>query len=154
MLHEIGREILFILLAGTKLLLAPAAMLAVNYTILKTIIITYIGSLLGASVFYYFGVAIFKWWDSLFHDATKPKKMFSRKARAMVKVKIRTGIIGLAVLAPIISIPVSAFIIAKFFPGKHKVIGIFAVVLIPIAILLTLLSNPVIGFIKHIFHMS
>lgn len=148
---DIIHVILFGLLAGTKILMAPLAMLAAGFPVWKAIVVTYVGSLVGATVFYYFGVAIFKWWDDMFGSSEAPKKMFSRKARTMVKVKARTGIIGLAALAPIISIPVSAFIVAKFFPGKNKVIGIYAVVLIPVAILLTLLSNPVINLFKHLF---
>jgi membrane protein YqaA with SNARE-associated domain len=145
----------FVLLAGTKLLLAPGLMLAAGYGLIKTILITYIGALFGAIVFYYFGVAIFSWLDELMGTSTKKKIVFSKKARAMVKVKIRYGIIGIASLAPIISIPISALIVAKFFPGKHAVIGVYAVVLIPIAILLTLISEPVIqpiiGLMKAIF---
>lgn len=151
---EIIQVVLLGLLAATKILIAPLSMLAAGFPIWKTILVTYVGALIGATVFYYFGVAIFKWWDALFGHHSEPRKLFSRKARAMVQVKARTGIIGLAFLAPIISIPVSAFIIAKFFPGKHKVIAIFAVVLIPISILLTLLSNPVIGLFKHVFHLT
>lgn len=141
----------FIFFAGTKLLLAPGLMLAAGYGMVKTIVITYTGALLGAIIFYYFGVAIFGWFDELMgnHGAHK-KTVFSRKARTMVHVKIRYGIIGIAALAPIISIPVSALIVAKFFPGKHKVVGVYAVVLVPISIILPLLSEPVIQPIIHL----
>jgi membrane protein DedA with SNARE-associated domain len=148
----------FILLAGTKLLLAPGFMLAAGYGMIKTIVVTYVGALLGSIIFYYFGVAIFSWWDNLFGNPNKNKFVFSRKARAMVKIKIRYGIIGIATLAPIISVPVSALIVAKFFPGKNKVIGVYAVVFIPISIGLTYLSQPVIQpiikLVKHIFGLD
>ncbi|UTW67230.1 hypothetical protein KFE94_03695 [bacterium SCSIO 12643] len=140
----------FVFFAGTKLLLAPGLMLAAGYGMIKTMIITYIGALLGAIVFYYFGVAIFGWFDELMGTADKKKTVFTKKARTMVHVKIRYGIMGIAALAPIISIPVSALIVAKFFPGKHKVVGVYAVVLIPISILLPLLSEPVIQPIIHL----
>jgi hypothetical protein len=141
----------FLLLAGTKILLAPGLMLAAGYGLVKTSIITYIGALIGAIVFYYFGVAIFNWWDKLIGNKNKDKFIFSSRTRAMVKVKIRYGIMGIAALAPIISIPVSALIVAKFFPGKHKVVGIYALVLIPISIGLTLLSEPVIQPLVKLF---
>ena len=145
----------FVFFAGTKLLLAPGLMLAAGYGLIKTMMITYIGSLLGAIVFYYFGVAIFGWFDDVMGTRAKKKTVFSKKARTMVQVKIRYGIIGIALLAPIISIPISALIVAKFFPGKHKVVGVYAVVLIPIAILLSIISEPVIqpiiGFVRTIF---
>jgi len=134
----------FIILAGTKVLLAPGIMLAAGYGLLKTMIVTYIGSLLGAIIFYYFGVAIFGWWDKLVGNKHRKKLTFTKQARAMVKVKIRYGIIGLASLSPIISIPVSSLIVAKFFPGKNMVVGVYAVILIPISILLTLISEPII----------
>ena len=141
----------FLVLAGTKILLAPGIMLAAGYGLIKTMVVTYIGSLLGAIIFYYFGVAIFGWIDDLLGNDNTKKHTFSKKARAMVKVKIRYGIIGLASLSPIISIPVSSLIVAKFFPGKHKVIGVYAVVLIPISILLTLISEPIIQPILTLF---
>ncbi len=149
---------LFLFLAGTKLLIAPSIMLAAGTGILETIIITYIGSLLGATLFYYFGVAIFSWWDKLVGNDKVKKSIFSNRSRAIVKVKIHTGIIGIAALAPIISIPISALIIAKFFPGKNKVVAVFAVILIPVAIGLTFLSKPIIApiveLVKRIFHLG
>ena len=148
---ELAGVLFFIVLAGTKILLAPGFMLAAGYGIVKTIIITYIGSLLGSIIFYYFGVAIFGWIDKLLGNRQRKKLLFSRKARAMVKVKIRYGIIGLASISPIISIPISSLIVAKFFPGKHKVVGVYAIVLIPISILLTLLSEPIIQPIISLF---
>ena len=158
-MHDVVSIFLFLILAGTKLLLAPAAMLAAGFSPIKTMIVTYLGALQGAVVFYYFGVVIFSWWDKLTGKDDKKKKfVFSKKSRAMVSVKIRYGIIGLASLAPIISVPISAFIVAKFFPGKHKVIGIYAIVLIPISIGLTLLSEPVIvpliDLVKRILHIE
>lgn len=136
--------LLFIFLAGTKILLAPGVMLAAGYGLFKTMIITYVGALIGATIFYYFGVAIFSWWDKLVGNNSKTKYVFSKSARTMVRVKIRYGIMGIVALAPIISIPVSALIVAKFFPGKHKVIGVYAILLIPISIGLTFLSKPII----------
>lgn len=157
MAHAAGIA-LFILLAATKILLAPGIMLAAGTGTIETMIITYVGALLGATVFYYFGVAIFGWWDKLVGNDKVKKHVFSTKSRAIVKVKTHTGIIGIAALAPIISIPISALIIAKFFPGKNKVVGIFAVLLIPISIGLTLLSEPVIGplieLVKRILHIQ
>lgn len=141
----------FIFLAGTKVLLTPGIMLAAGYGFVETMTITYIGALLGVVVFYYFGVAIFRWWDDLVGNKKSKKLIFTSKSRAMVKVKIRYGVIGIASLAPIISIPVSALIVAKFFPGKHKVIGIYALVLIPVSIGLTFLSKPVIEPLIELF---
>lgn len=148
----------FLLLAGTKLLLAPSIMLAAGFGFIETMIITYVGALMGATTFYYFGVAIFKWLDELTHYTPSQKHVFTKKARTMVKVKIRYGIMGIALLAPIISIPISALIVAKFFPGKNKVIGIYAIILVPIAIGLTFLSEPVIApilaLVKRILNLN
>ena len=157
-MQDIIPILFFLFLAGTKLLLAPASMLAAGFGVWKTIVVTYIGALLGAIVFYYFGVAIFSWWDNLMGNSEADRTVFTKKSRAMVAVKIRYGILGLASLAPIISIPISALIVAKFFPGNHKVVGIYALVLIPISIGLTFLSEPVITpvveMLKHVFNAS
>lgn len=150
-MEEILQIAFFVFFAGVKILIAPSTMLAAGYSVISTMIITYSGGLLGSIVFYYFGVAIFKWWEKFTGSNKKIKKRFSKKSRTLVKVKSRYGIIGLASLAPIISVPVSAFLVARFFPGKDKVVGIYALTLIPISMLLTWLSNPVIQFMKYIF---
>ena len=95
---------LFVLLAATKVLLAPGIMLASGMGTIETMVITYAGALLGATIFYYFGVAIFGWWDKLVGNDKVKKHVFSTKSRAIVKVKTHTGIIGIAALAPIISL--------------------------------------------------
>ncbi|MFT4752873.1 MAG: hypothetical protein ACI85Q_000409 [Salibacteraceae bacterium] len=152
---HIASVILFLFLAGTKLLIAPGIMLASGMGIIETIFITYFGAVIGAIVFYYFGVTIFKWWDGVMGTENKSKHIFSRKSRVMVKVKTQYGIIGVAAMAPIISIPISALIVAKFFPDNKKVVPIYALVFIPVSIGLTFLSEPVIipivKLVKEIF---
>lgn len=150
-MEEILQIAFFVFFAGVKILIAPSTMLAAGFGVFKTMLVTYIGGLLGAIVFYYFGVAIFKWWERITGAKNKAKKRFSRKSRTLVKVKSRYGIIGLACLAPIISIPLSAFLVARFFPGKDKVVAVYAVVLVPVSMLLTWMSNPVIQFMRYIF---
>lgn len=151
---EIFEIAFFVFLASVKILFAPASMLAAGHSLIETMIITYVGGLLGSIVFYYFGVAIFNWWDGITGKNKKKKFIFSRKARTMVSVKMRYGIIGLAALAPIISVPVSALIVAKFFPANNRVVAVYALVLAPISVGLTLLSDPVIqpilGLIKRV----
>lgn len=52
----------------------------------------------------------------------KPKKVFSKKSRRLVRIKSKYGLVGIALLNPIIiSIPIGTFIAVRFYKNKKKV---------------------------------
>jgi len=52
----------------------------------------------------------------------RPKKIFTRKNRRIVWLKSRYGLIGIAVLTPILlSIPLGCFLAVRFYKNKRKV---------------------------------
>ncbi len=52
----------------------------------------------------------------------KPKKIFSKKTRRLVRIKSKYGLVGIALLNPIvISIPIGTFIAVRFYKNRKKV---------------------------------
>lgn len=52
----------------------------------------------------------------------KPKKVFTKKSRRLVKIKTQYGLVGIAILNPVVlSIPIGTFIAVRFYKNKKKV---------------------------------
>jgi len=131
----------YLLLSATKFSVAAAVLLALDYmNYTKTALILFVGGSVGTLVFYYFGTIISTYLDKLLNKKnSKPKKTFSRKNRLIIKVKSSYGLIGLALLTPIIfSIPIGSLLAARFFSRNkyvlHYLLGsvIFWSLLLPV----------------------
>ncbi len=84
-----------------------------------------VGSGFAGSVIYtYFSYYLIQWWNKLKQKWQKhPPKIFTKQNRNIIRVKNRFGLIGIALLAPVLlSIPLGAFLGEKFFKNKKKVI--------------------------------
>lgn len=85
-----------------------------------------IGAILGTVVFTYVSAGILNWWGKLkerWFPSKKPKKNFSRSNRRIINIKRRFGLVGIAVITPVLlSIPIGAFLAERFFKDKKKVI--------------------------------
>lgn len=134
------------LLSATKCLIAPGAILAAGYSSLETILVASTGSVFGCIVFFKFGGWLFKKIEKLF-PSKKKKRAFSKKNRMIIKFKNSFGVVGMALLIPVISIPVSALISAKYFRNDKKAVPAFAVSSIAWAVVLTLFSEPILNWI-------
>lgn len=118
--------IIFFLLSGVKLLFTPIGMILDEIPFWTTIIITSSGGVFGALVFFFSGKKIL----SLF-KSNKVKKVFTSQNRRTVRIKNRFGLVGMASLMGIISVPAAVILVAKYF-GKHKAV-IPVLILTPIA---------------------
>lgn len=138
------------LLSATKCLMAPGAILAAGYSNFETIIIASLGSIFGCIVFFKFGGWLFEKIDRLF-PSKKKKRAFTKKNRIIIKFKNSFGVIGMAILIPIISIPVSALISAKYFRDDKRAIPAYAATSILWAVTLTYFSEPIINWISTLW---
>ena len=86
-----------------------------------------IGGFTGISFFYYFSNWVNKMISKLFQKKKK-KQVFSKKVRRFINIKNKYGLIGIALITPIIiSIPVGSFIASRFFSKKkHTLLVMFA----------------------------
>lgn len=120
-------EILVLLsVSATKFFFAPGISTSLGYNFAETLIITSSGGILGVIVFYYFGEFIFRLYDRFSRKLKRNRspKVFSRKNKLIVKVKSKWGLIGLAIITPVLlSIPVGSFIAARFFNTHQRTLA-------------------------------
>ena len=123
-------ELAFVLFtASVKFAIAVTYMLARNseYDYFDILIRLIAGGFIGVIFFYYFSNVLNRLISKLF-GKKKKKNIFSKKVRRFIKIKNKYGLIGIALLTPVVlSIPVGCFIASRFFSKKR--ITIFAMLL-------------------------
>lgn len=142
---EWGKIITVFVSSAVKLGLVgvPAAVFAFKFSFIETLIVCSSGGIFGVFVFTYLIDIIWKGldllfnrylmgritrrvrhlWDKLFPNRDKTKKIFSRKNRFIIHAKKNFGLIGIAVVSPVLlSIPLGVFLAVRFFPDKKKII--------------------------------
>lgn len=101
------------LLASVKFLFAPGATVAAGYGFWETLLINLSGGFFGVFVFYYSGRLLMTWWQGFF--PAKKGTRFTRRNKLIVRTKNKFGLAGLAALLGVISIPLAAFLAARYF---------------------------------------
>ena len=96
-----------------KFLVTPSIMIGLEYSVLFTICVTTVGAAIGIQIFYHMGRVIFAWFDS--KKVKKKEKVVTPMKRRLVAFKNKNGLIGLLIISGIISVPISAFLVAKYF---------------------------------------
>lgn len=101
----------------------PVAIYVMKMTAAETLIYTNAGGILGVLIFLNFSSFLIGQWKSYrnsFHR--KKRKIFTASNRRFVKIKLKYGLTGIAVLSPsVLSIPVGSFLAAKYYGIKPKV---------------------------------
>jgi len=133
--------LLLLLLSGTKFLFGPLAFKAAGYSNWETILFNSIGGFLGFLFFFFVGKRLFDLWKKYFQPKKSSRK-FTRKNKLLIRIKTSFGAIGLALLIPIISVPVSSIIAAKYFPYDKKTYFIFLFACVFWSFVLTFFSEP------------
>ena len=109
------------LLAGSKFAVAVGLLVspATEFSYLQSVTMLISGGFTGILFFYYFSNWINKMIAKIFQKKKK-KQIFSKKVRRFINIKNKYGLIGIALITPVvISIPVGSFIASRFF-SKNK----------------------------------
>lgn len=136
---ELYKAIGLFLLSGVKILFTPIGMIFGGVPYWTTILITASGGVTGAMVFFFLGKSIL----SLF-KSKKEKKVFTKQNRRTVNIKNRFGLIGMASLMGIISVPAAVILVAKYY-GKHKAV-------IPVLVLTAVAWSFVVTSISYVIY--
>jgi hypothetical protein len=108
----------------------PLAILEFKMGIVMTIVWTNIGGMIGIFVFSYLSDYLIRFWNYYLRPVParifrgiewkeRRKKVFTSRNRRIVSIRKKYGLIGIALATPVIlSIPVGAFLIVRYF-GKH-----------------------------------
>jgi hypothetical protein len=103
----------------------PVAIYIMKMTFEQTLLYTNIGGILGAVVFFYFSALLINMWNRFLPENLKihrkSKKIFSKRNRRFVRLKMKYGLFGIVVLSPVIlSIPLGAFLTVKYYGNKTR----------------------------------
>jgi len=145
-------ELAFVLFtASVKFAIAVTYMLARNseYDYFDILIRLIAGGSLGVVVFYYFSNVLNRLIGKLF-GKKKKKNIFSKKVRRFINIKNKYGLIGIALLTPVVlSIPVGCFIASRFFYKKK--ITIIAMLL---GVVFWSVSLPLLSYLIDYFNQG
>ena len=126
-MEEIWQIAGLFLFSAVRFFLAPPAAVIAGYGFLSTVIITFSGGSIGFVLYYKFWQILKTSFAKLFKFKKKGnKKTFSKKNKLIVKAKLNYGMIGIALLTPILlSIPFVVILAANYYPNNKKVIPVF-----------------------------
>jgi hypothetical protein len=134
-----------VLTAMVKFLFAGLLSYSLGHGIGATMLLTAVGGSIGMVLFYLSGTQVLEWFRRRYvrraaerrAKGLPPARIFTRTNRWIVRIKHRYGIQGLAAIAPpILSIPVSALLAAKYFRHERRTLPILlAAVLVWSAVL-------------------
>lgn len=126
----LGKYSALFFLSMVKFMFAPLGGPAADLAFLETYLVCLSGALFSTTIFYFMSEffmlrshqkKIAKYYKAIDRgEKPKLKKNFTKVNKAIVKLKIKIGVYGVALFAPLfLSVPVGTIITAKFF-GKEK----------------------------------
>ena len=103
----------------------PLAIYVMRMSFTETLIYTNIGGILGTLASVYFSGFLIKLWNTYWPEKLKfhhqKRKLFTRRNRWFVKIKLKYGLFGIVVLSPVLlSIPLGSFLAVKYYGLKNK----------------------------------
>lgn len=114
----------------------PLVILQFEFPFAETILWTNVGGIVGIYFFAYLSERLLAWWKRAFRrsnrhimeDEQKEKKIFTRKNRRIVRIKQKYGLIGIALITPLLlSIPVGVFLVVRYYnTSKNKFLYLIA----------------------------
>jgi hypothetical protein len=127
---DIGKYSVFFFLSMIKFLFAPFGGPAANLSFLETYLVCVSGGIFSAAIFYFLSEyfmakahekRVRKYKYALEKGLNLPhKKKFTYFNKLVVKMKMKLGVYGVAMYAPLfLSVPIGSIVTAKFY-GKEK----------------------------------
>jgi len=109
-------------LSSVKFFAGPILAKSLGFSYLSTVFVSSLGGVFGVLLFYNLGTRIVSFFPNFFKPIKKKKKIFTRKNKFFVNVIRNYGLFGLSIFSPVlISIPVGAFLAARFFDNQKYV---------------------------------
>lgn len=124
-MEEILSSIVIFLMSTVKFFAGLVMALVSNYmTIIPSYLTTVGGGILGVFAFTYFGDAIGRGYNKMFPN--RKKVVFSKSSRFLVKFRRNFGLPGVAMLTPLLSIPLGIIISMSLTKNKTRIILLMA----------------------------
>ncbi|HAS36552.1 MAG TPA: hypothetical protein DCS15_08695 [Flavobacteriales bacterium] len=144
---EILKVMGWMLFSIGKFLFAPSALVASGYGFWETLAIATAGGVVGIWVFYFLGSSIFEYFNRLQARKKKPKKVFTKKNKLIVRLVKNYGLTGLCLALGVISIPLSALLAARYFRHRKDTLVYLSISVLAWALLLTAFSLSIKPFL-------
>lgn len=115
--------LILIVVASTKFALTPLVSLSMQVTKTELFFTMLFGGLFGYFLFFYFSEYLINRFSSFrLKRKSRERRVFSKKNRMIIGIVRKRGLLVLALLTPILlSIPVGAFLAARYFTNKAKI---------------------------------
>jgi len=118
MLEEILHHFYVYLSSALKFIIGPTLGTYYGFNVFVTGTLTALGMMTSVYTFTYFGTRIRrasrKFWNA------KNKKIFTKKNRRFVRIWLNYGVPGIAMLTPVLLMPIGGTIIVNAFGGKKQ----------------------------------
>lgn len=130
---EQALSVLSVLAMGAlKFLFAAPLSYGLGFSFLGTLALLLVGGGLGMTGFFFAGARVMEWFrvrhlrreKKRLAKGLPPDRIFTRTNRFIVRMKRDFGLPGLAVMPPILSIPITAVIAAKYFRHDRRALPI------------------------------
>ena len=116
-LELIIKVITIVLLTGVKFLFGPTLGYAAGFPLWATITISIVGMMLSVVAFTYVGDFLR---NRIFKPFLRKRKLFNRRNRILVKIWRKYGVIGVALLTPVLFTPIPGTIVLTSFNTPHS----------------------------------
>jgi hypothetical protein len=103
----------------------PVAIYVMRMSFIETLIYTNLGGIIGTFVSVYFSGFLLKVWNNYWPEEFKLKRkkrrIFTKRNRFFVKIRLKYGLFGIVVLSPVLlSIPLGSFLTVKYYGLKKE----------------------------------
>lgn len=141
------KVLIVFVLSSVKFLLAPPLSFGMGLGYLETLATTSAGGIMGVFLFFYLSRALIRLYDKFarpyvhvsihwiaeklnaghlaekYFPLYRKKKVFTFTNRLIIKIRNKYGFIGIVILTPVLlSIPLGAFLAARFYPRRQFVV--------------------------------
>lgn len=142
---SVGSAATVLVMSIVKFLLSALVSYGFEHTYLETIVLTSIGACIGTVLFFRLGKGVLEFFRKRYvkrradrlSKGLPPKRIFTRTNRFIVRVKRTYGLVGIAVLPPVLSVPITALLAAKYFKHDRRALPVLLTAVVAWSVLLS-----------------
>jgi hypothetical protein len=142
-----GELVFWIFMSIAKFIVTPSLMIAAGYSAPEVILITSSSAFIGVLIFHRLGRYLFLKWATFRLNryqknpgSRKPPKKVTLFRRRIVALKEKFGLAGILVVSGLISVPISAILVSKYFQKNPASVWMLGLAFAVWSIILTLTS--------------
>lgn len=119
-MEEVWKYFLVYISSTLKFIFGPTIGVAAGFNVFETGTLTALGMMTSVYTFTYFGSEIRAFSNRIF--TKKKRNLFTKRNRRFVIIWRKYGVLGIAILTPILLTPIGGTVVANAFGGRKEVI--------------------------------